>query len=118
MAFRDWIKRNINVITDNEDKYFKRHIGKNTEPFGVFYLLIKVHKTPVASRGIISGFGSLLHALGTWVDAKLKLFAHRLPVYFKSSYELKKMLANITLPPKNVPLHSGCRLDVYQHPYG
>jgi hypothetical protein len=85
MAFRDWIKRNSNIITNNEDKYFKRHISANTEPFGVFYLLMKVHKTPVASRGIISGSGSLLHVLGTWVDVKLQCFTHRCPAYFKSS---------------------------------
>jgi hypothetical protein len=39
---------------------------------GAFYLLMKVHKTPVLSRGIISGSGSLLHALGTWVEDKLQ----------------------------------------------
>jgi hypothetical protein len=54
MAFQDWIKRNKNVITNNETKYSKRHIAKNTDPFGVFYLLMKVHKTPLSSRGIIS----------------------------------------------------------------
>jgi hypothetical protein len=99
MAFQDWIKRNRNVITNNETKYFKRHIATDTDPFGVFYLLMKVHKTPLSSRGIISGSGSFLHALGTWVDVKLQCFAHRRPAYFKSSYELKKMLTSITLPP-------------------
>jgi hypothetical protein len=99
MAFQDWIKRNKNVVTNNETKYFKRHIATNTDPFGVFYLLMKVHKTPLSSQGIISVSGSLLHALGTWVDVKLQCFAHRRPAYFKSSYELKKMLTRITLPP-------------------
>jgi hypothetical protein len=99
MAFRDWIKRNNNVITKNEDKYFKRHIATNTDPFGVFYLLMKVHKTPVASRGIISGIGILLPALRTWVDTKHQYLAHHRPTYFESSYELKKMLSTITLPP-------------------
>jgi hypothetical protein len=33
------------------------------------------------------------------VDAKLQCFAHRRPAYFKISYELKKMLTSITLPP-------------------
>jgi hypothetical protein len=60
---------------------------------------MKVHKTPFSSCGIISGSGSLIHALGTWVDAKLQCFAHRRPDYFKSSYKLKKILTNITLPP-------------------
>jgi hypothetical protein len=60
---------------------------------------MKVYKTPLSSRGIISGSGSLLHALRTWVDAKLQCFDHRRPAYFKSSYELKKMLTSITLSP-------------------
>jgi hypothetical protein len=117
MDFQDWIKRNKNVITKNEEKYFKRHIATNTDLFGVFYLLIKVHKTPLSSRIIISVSGSLLNALGTWVDAKLQCFAHRRPDYFKSSYKLKKMLTNITLP-QHVPLHSRFRLDVHKHPNG
>jgi hypothetical protein len=112
MAFQDWIKRNKNVITNNETKYFKRHIAKNTDPFGVFYLLMKVHKMPLSSRGIISGSGSLLHALGTWVYAKLQCFAHRLPDYFKSSYELKKMLTSITIPP-NTFLFTADAVSVY-----
>jgi hypothetical protein len=53
MAFQDWIKRNKNGITNNKTKYFKRHIATNTDPFGVLYLLMKVHKTPLSSRGII-----------------------------------------------------------------
>jgi hypothetical protein len=44
MAFQDWIKRNKNVITNNETKHFKRHIATNTDPFRVFYLLMKVHE--------------------------------------------------------------------------
>jgi hypothetical protein len=49
LAFQDWIKRNKNAITNNETKYFKRHIATNTDTIGVFYLLMKVHKTPLSS---------------------------------------------------------------------
>jgi hypothetical protein len=112
MAFQDWINHNKNVITNNETKYFKRHIATNTDPFGVLYLLMKVHKTPLSSRGIILGSGRLLHALGTWVDAKLQCFAHRRPDYFKSSYELKKMLTSIT-PPPNTFLFTAYAVSMY-----
>jgi hypothetical protein len=115
MAFQDWIKRNKNAITNNETKYFKRHIATNTDPFGVFYLLMKVHKTQLSSRVIISGSGSLLHSLGTWVDAKLKCFSHRRPAYFKISYELKKMLTSITPPRPNTFLFTADAVSMYKN---
>jgi hypothetical protein len=72
---------------------------------------MKVHTTPLSSRGIISGSGSLPNALGTWVDAKLQCLAHRRPAYFKSSYELKKMLKSI--PPPHTFLFTADAVSMY-----
>jgi hypothetical protein len=60
---------------------------------------MKVHKTPLKSRPIVSCSGSLLFALGKWVDDKLKIFAHRQPAYFKISQDLHKMLSAMVIPP-------------------
>jgi hypothetical protein len=59
---------------------------------------MKVHKTPLESRPIVSCSGSLLFALGKWVDKKLKIFAHRQPAYFKSSQDLQTILSTMVIP--------------------
>jgi hypothetical protein len=59
---------------------------------------MKVHKSPLKTRPIVSCFGSLLYGIGVWVDDKLQNIACRQKTYFKSSYDLKKELINMHLP--------------------
>lgn len=99
----EWLKKHRGVLSKNEDTFLNRSLQQNKDPFGAFYLLMKVHKTPLASRAIISGSGSLLHPLGVWVDSKLQPLAQRRAAYFKSSQELKVTLDQLDIPP-------GCQL--------
>jgi hypothetical protein len=71
------------------------------DAFAEFYALIKIHKTPIATRPSISQSGSLLHGLGRWVDQQLKPLVHHLPCYIKSSATLKKKLETLQLPPNH-----------------
>ena len=41
-----WITKNIKVLNKIETKYLRYHIRTNTTPFPVFYLTMKLHKTP------------------------------------------------------------------------
>jgi hypothetical protein len=101
LAIKDWLVRHKEVLTKNERKFIAQCIRTNVDPFAAFYLLMKVHKTPRKSCHIVSCSGSLLFSLRNWVDDKLKIFAHRQPVYFKTSQDLKKMLSAIKIPPYN-----------------
>jgi hypothetical protein len=55
---------------DPDRKYLFRSLQVK-DPYAFFYLLVKVHKTPWATRPIISCSGSLLQGLGRWVDVQL-----------------------------------------------
>jgi hypothetical protein len=79
---------------------FKKKLGETiNNPFGYFYLTIKVHKIPVSTRPVCSNCASLPPALGQWVDEQLQPIVKGQSTYFKNSAELKKELDKLTLPP-------------------
>ena len=59
---RSWTKTHKRVISKSEKKFILHNLDQNTAPFAAFYLMMKVHKTPLATRPIVSCSGSLLHA--------------------------------------------------------
>ena len=72
-------------------------------PLPHFYLLMKVHKTPLKTRPIVSYTGSLLYGLGKWVDHHLQSVSRTFRSFIKSSFDLKHELDQLTIP-------AGCRL--------
>jgi hypothetical protein len=107
-----WLKKWAKVLTKNEKRFIKHHIAENKFPFAAFYLTAKVHKTPLASRPIVSCSGSLLAALGTWVDDKLQHAVKIQPSYFKSSFDLRKEIDTLELPP-NATLFTADAVSMY-----
>jgi hypothetical protein len=59
----------------------------------------KVHKTPLSTRPVCSGFASLFHPLGKWLNYALQPVVVDQPIYFKDSFSLKQELDKIVLPP-------------------
>ena len=92
----DWLKRWKTLIPSNERSFIKQAMNDpNTDPISTFYLLMKVHKTPIATRPIVSCSGTLLHSLGVWVDDKLQRIVTTQQSYFKSSATLKKQIITL-----------------------
>lgn len=98
-ALTNWMAKHSTVLTKNELRFLKHHYNANEEPFATFYATMKVHKQPLKTRPIVSCSGSLLAALGVWVDDKLQKAARTQRSYFKSSFDLKKELSALILPP-------------------
>jgi hypothetical protein len=99
-----WINHNNKILTKNEETYLKRSLAQCTDPFGAFFLLMKVHKIPMlpmSTRAIMSASGTLLFALGVWTDSKLQPFATQQIAYFKSSQVLKTQLNDVVVPPNS-----------------
>jgi hypothetical protein len=61
-----------------------------SDPFGYFYLTIKIHKSPVSTRPICSNCASLVHPLGKWLNYTLQPVVASQPFYFKDSFSLKQ----------------------------
>ena len=99
----EWIKKHKAILTKYEHRFLCHHLNTNKEPFATFYATMKVHKHPLKTHPIVSCSGSLLAAIGVWVDDKLQKAARAQQSYFKSSFDLKKELSALTLP-------SGCLL--------
>ena len=96
--FLEWFEKWEELLTKHEKNFFKQryfslppHAAINT-----FYILMKVHKTPLSTRPVVSYSGSLLHGLGVWVDDKLQIAARSVNTYFKSSNVLKRHLEMMT----------------------
>jgi len=101
----EWMKKYHKDLTRNERRFLKHHIVNNKEPFATFYATMKVHKMPLRTRPIVSCSGSLLYALGVWVDDKLQIAARAQRSYFKSSFNLNRELSALHVP-------RGCTLFV------
>merc|ERR1711920_351963 len=94
-----WLKRYKTQLNKKERKFIKASLRKEYESlFGTFYLTMKVHKTPLETRPIVSCSGSILECLGKWIDYYLQKAAVRQPSYVKNSSELKKELCRLNVP--------------------
>ena len=96
----DWTLRHRKALTDDVVRYIRHHLEcSSDDPFGYFYLTIKLHKSPVTTRPVCSDCASVPHALGKWLDSQLQPIVKTQATYFKDSYALKRELDTIHLPP-------------------
>lgn len=63
-----------------------------------FYLLMKMHKTPVVGRPIVSTINSCTYHASVFVDAKLKPLLKLIPSYIESSQQLIHFLEKQSFP--------------------
>ena len=98
LLLQNWMTKHKKDLTKNERKFMADKLKSNVTPFATFYATMKVHKSPLKTRPIVSCSGSLLEALGIWVDDKLQIAAKQQRSYFKSSFDLKRELLSLNLP--------------------
>jgi hypothetical protein len=78
--------------------------SKSTSRISQFYLIVKLHKTPVAGRPIVSTCASMTAAAARWVDHQLQPVMQRQRSYLMDSSALLVTLEATTLPPDVVLL--------------
>ena len=95
-----WILKHRRSLSKQEAAYLEKKLEiTRLDPFGYFYLLYKLHKTPISTRPVCSDCGSLPHALGQWVDEKLQPIVQAQETYIKDSFTFKTSIASLKLPP-------------------
>ena len=63
--------------------------------FPYFYAMPKMHKTPWASRPVVSGVCSVMKALSIWLDVQLQSVIHLCPCYLKDSWHFLNDIRNL-----------------------
>ena len=94
------IKSSNSVELDARNYIRSKLDETESDPFGYFYLLYKIHKSPLKTRPVCSDCASTPHALGIWVDSMLQPIVKAMPSYFKDSFTLTKILRNLKLSGK------------------
>ena len=95
---RKWIMKHAIDLPQDVRQFLRSKLSKTEAvPFGYFYLLYKIHKTPVKTRPVCSDCASTTHALGIWVDSMLQPIVKSMPAYFKDSFELTKILKTLNV---------------------
>jgi hypothetical protein len=85
-------------LKEDHLKYIRYWINQNlSDPFGYFYLTIKIHKGPLSTRPVCSDCTSLVHPLGKWLDQVLQPITASQPFYFKDSFTLKEEINKLIL---------------------
>ena len=74
-------------------------LKNQSNPFGYFYLMIKIHKAKGGTRHVCSDCASLVLPLGKWLDYTLQPIITSQPSYFKDTFTLKQELDKLVLPP-------------------
>ena len=100
------------VIPANEKEYLSRSI-KLHKKIPTFYLTMKIHKTPMATRPIVAIRGSITSGLGCWLDQQLQPICKKLPTYLKSSFELTDLLTALPALPEGARLFTADAVSMY-----
>ena len=94
-----WTCTHRKTVGEDTTRFIREHVEKaRADPLGYFYLLAKLHKTPISTRPVCSDCASLPHSVGKWVDKQLQPIVRDQRTYFKDSFELKLESLD-TLPP-------------------
>jgi hypothetical protein len=108
-----WTIRHRCSLSDNVVNFIRKHLNNTADdPLRYFYLLIKLHKTPISGRPVCSDCGSLPHALGQWVDETLQPIVQDQALYCKNSAELKSEMEQFDLP-ANISLFTYDAIAMY-----
>jgi hypothetical protein len=91
------IERHKDTLPDSEVTYFARSL-QQTVRIPIFYLTIKIHKDPWATRPVVSCVGSLMNIFSKWLDFQMKKLLPLATAYLRDSYQVLNQLRALRLP--------------------
>ena len=101
LKLQAWLKQYSKHLNRAEKRFIKVKMeDPATTCHSALYLTLKAHKKgTLKSRPVCSTSGTILEALGLWVDKYFQPIARDMPSYFKNSEALVQELQAMTLPP-------------------
>ena len=64
-----WCDKHCSALPDSWIHFVRNKLAATKdEPFGYFYLMYKIHKTPTSTRPVCSDCSSVIHTLGKVID--------------------------------------------------
>lgn len=99
-------------LSKAEQTYFER-LFQQKHRISQFYISLKVHKTPMATRPIVSTCGSLLEGVSKWLDYQMKDITPLVPTTLRDSYHLLEELKNLERLPPNARLFTCDAVSMY-----
>ena len=109
-----WTRKYRSDLGDNTADYIQDKIKQaRNDPFSYFYLLAKLHKSPISTRPVCSDCASLPHSVGKWVDRQLQPIVKKQHTYFKNSFELKQLFDTMEPLPANACLFTYDAISMY-----
>lgn len=102
-------KINNKILKDWYDKKYitdtlKQQLAVHNSTSPRLYILPKIHKATLSYRPIVSSIGGPLHNLGRFVHDMLSNLTSKHSSHVKNSFEFKKNIENIEIPPGYVVL--------------
>jgi hypothetical protein len=100
------------ILPENKRQFLIGSI-KQHKKIPSFYLTMKIHKTPMATRPIVAIRGSITSGLGCWLDQQLQPICKQLPTYLKSSFVLTDLLTALPDLPTGARLFTANAISMY-----
>jgi len=89
--------------------------GLDITSFPKFYILPKVHKTPILGRPIVGAHSAPTTRVSKWVDSQLKLYLPMIPTYVKGSLDVLQRIQEFVIPPRLNPRRFNSSIDPIDH---
>jgi hypothetical protein len=96
-------------------KYFYRSLKVRGRRRPQFYIMPKVHKSPMKTRPVISCVESTMEILSTWIDNQLQRVVHLCPCYLRDSWQLLEELKELGPLPADARLVTADAVSMYSN---
>ena len=106
------VERHQKALPHHERVYFKRSFAESHRT-PQFYLTLKVHKTPWATRPVVACVGSFNEVFSKWLDIQMKRLLPLSQTYLKDSYQVLDELKALGQLPANARLFTADAHSMY-----
>jgi hypothetical protein len=96
-----------------EKTYFERSMKLHDYRTPLFYITMKVHKTPLKSRPVTSTVNSLSNVFSKWLDYRMKELIPLSKSHLRDSYQVLKELKAIGKLPASAKLFTSDAVSMY-----